>query len=240
MVWLGRGMITALRLPTRLLSVGAATMAASNYGSLTESAAAPAMILPGDLLVREHAVSVPVDHAAGGDGRFGNLSVFVRELVPASKAADDLPVLLYLQGGPGFPAARPTAPPSGWTKAALSKGYRVLLLDQRGTGRSSPVTAQSLATLGSPEAQAGYLAHFRADSIVRDCEAVRHSLCGGKKLTLLGQSFGGFCILSYLSLFPHAIERALFTFGLAPVGRSAAEGYGATYLRMQARVGVKG
>ena len=116
----------------------------------------------------------------------------------------------------------------------------MLLLDQRGTGRSSPVTAQSLATLGSPEAQAEYLAHFRADSIVRDCEAVRHSLCGGKKLTLLGQSFGGFCILTYLSLFPHAIERALFTFGLAPVGRSAAEVYSATYLRMQARVGVKG
>ena len=97
MVWLGRGMITALRLPTRLLSFGAATMAATNYGSITESAAAPAMILPGDLLVREHVVTVPVDHEAGADGRFGSLSVFVRELVPASKAEDDLPVLLYLQ-----------------------------------------------------------------------------------------------------------------------------------------------
>ena len=64
---------------------------------------------------------------------------------------------------------------------------------------------------------------------------VRHGLCGGKKLTLLGQSFGGFCILTYLSLFPAAIERALFTFGLAPVGRSATEVYGATYLRMQER-----
>ena len=97
MVWLGRGMITALRLPTRLLSFGAATMAATNYGSITESAAAPSMILPGDLLVREHVVTVPVDHEAGADGRFGSLSVFVRELVPASKAEDDLPVLLYLQ-----------------------------------------------------------------------------------------------------------------------------------------------
>ena len=33
-------------------------------------------------------------------------------------------------------------------------------------------------------------------------QAVRNLLCGGKKLTLLGQSFGGFCILTYLSLFP--------------------------------------
>ena len=121
MVWLGRGMIAALRMPTRLPSVGAATMAATHCGSQTESARGPAVLLPGDLLVREHVVSVPVDHGDPG-GRFGSVGVFVREIVPASKADDDLPVLLYLQGGPGFPAGRPTAPPSGWTKAALAKG----------------------------------------------------------------------------------------------------------------------
>ena len=173
-MWLPRGMLTALRMPTRLLSFSAATMVATNCSSQTESAGGPAMLLPGDLHVREHVVTVPVDHGAP-DGRFGSLSVFVREIVPASKAEDDLPVLLYLQGGPGFPAGRPTAPPSGWTKAALSKGYRVLLLDQRGTGRSSAVTAQSLGTLASPQEQAEFLTHFRADSIVRDCEAVRHA-----------------------------------------------------------------
>ena len=35
-------------------------------------------------------------------------------------------------------APRPTSPPSGWMKRAL-KDFRVLLLDQRGTGRSTPV-----------------------------------------------------------------------------------------------------
>lgn len=30
-----------------------------------------------------------------------------------------------------------------------------------------------LSQMGSPEAQAGFLANFRADSIVEDCEAVR-------------------------------------------------------------------
>ena len=71
----------------------------------------------------------------------------------ASALADGaLPCLLYLQGGPGFPSARPTLPPGGWTKAALAKGYRVLLLDQRGTGRSTPVTRQSLALRGDAAA----------------------------------------------------------------------------------------
>ncbi len=96
--------------------------------SLSISALAGDTLLPGDLLVKEHVVSVPVDHMAGPGGKFGSLDVFVREIVPASKAADaDMPCLLYLQGGPGFPSGRPTAPPSGWTKAALSKNYRSLL-----------------------------------------------------------------------------------------------------------------
>jgi len=89
--------------------------------------------------------------------------------------------------------------------------------------------------MGSAADQAEYLTHFRADSIVRDCEVVRSKICKAEKLTLLGQSFGGFCILSYLSLFPKSVERALFTFGLAPVGRSADEVYQATFKRMAER-----
>ena len=190
--------------------------------------------LPGDLLVREHTLSVPLDHKSP---RGSQLSLFVRELVPASKASDSsLPCVLYLQGGPGFPSGRPTSPPGGWQKAALDTPFRILLLDQRGTGRSTPVSKQSLSAIeGGPAGQAAYLEHFRADSIVRDCEVVRKSLAGGSKVSLLGQSFGGFCILSYLSLFPESIERALFTFGLAPVGQKAEDVYRATFKRMEER-----
>jgi hypothetical protein len=46
----------------------------------------------------------------------------------------------------------------------------VLLLDQRGTGRSTPVNRQTLWRLGDPRAQAEYLGHHRADAIVRDNE----------------------------------------------------------------------
>ena len=190
--------------------------------------------LPADLTVYEHTLAVPLDHAKP-DGP--TIDLFVRELVPRSKAhkRDDLPVLLFLQGGPGFPSARPSVPPSGWQKAAL-QNYRVLLLDQRGTGRSTPATPQALLGLGSAVAQAEWLSQFRADSIVRDCEMVRSRLLAdGGKLTLLGQSFGGFCILSYLSLFPHAVEHAIFTFGLAPVGVDIDDVYRATYKRMESR-----
>ena len=69
--------------------------------------------LPGDLRVSDHLLSVPLDHAKP-DGP--QLSLFVRELVTASKASEDLPCLLYLQGGPGFPSARPSCPSGSATR----------------------------------------------------------------------------------------------------------------------------
>src|SRR6476646_3616705 len=83
---------------------------------------------------REHLV--PLDHAAP-DGP--KITVFTREVAPADGGGEK-PYLLFLQGGPGMEATRPTSPPSGWMARAL-KDYRVLLLDQRGTGRSTPVGA---------------------------------------------------------------------------------------------------
>jgi pimeloyl-ACP methyl ester carboxylesterase len=123
------------------------------------------------------------------------------------------------------PTRRPTSP--AWLDAAL-RGHRVLMLDQRGTGRSTPV-----GSLGgmSAQQQAAYLRHFRADAIVRDAELVRAEL-GVARWSVLGQSFGGFCTLSYLSLAPEGLSAAYLTGGLPPVGRHPDEVYAATYLRM--------
>ena len=100
----------------------------------------------------------------------------------------DRPLLLYLQGGPGHEAPRPARHPSspGWLDRAL-RDFRVIMLDQRGTGRSTPVGA--LPGL-APVAQAEHLKHLRADSIVRDAECVRRAL-GVERWSVLGQSFGG-------------------------------------------------
>lgn len=181
--------------------------------------------IPGAILTeREHVV--PLDHARP-DGP--TITVFTREV--ADPDGPDKPYLLFLQGGPGFEAMRPTSPPSGWMTRALTD-YRVLLLDQRGTGRSTPVGA--VIPGETAEAQAEYLTHFRADSIVRDAELIRHEL-GVDRWSLLGQSFGGFCSMTYLSIAPDGLREAFITGGLAPIGRPVDDVYGATYQRVVER-----
>jgi pimeloyl-ACP methyl ester carboxylesterase len=172
------------------------------------------------LTERDHIV--PLDHSAP-DGP--TISVFTREV--ADPEGLDKPYLVFLQGGPGGEATRPTAPPDTWMKRAL-KDYRILLLDQRGTGRSTPVGDIPGAT---PEEQAAYLAHFRADSIVRDAELIRREL-GVDRWSVLGQSFGGFCSMTYLSIAPDGLREAYITGGLSPIGRPPDDVYAATYRRL--------
>jgi pimeloyl-ACP methyl ester carboxylesterase len=177
--------------------------------------------VPGATFVeREH--GVPLDHAEPAGP---SISVFTREV--SAPGGEERPYLVFLQGGPGSEAARPTSPPSGWLKRALVD-YRVLLLDQRGTGRSTPVGP--VIPGATPAAQARYLSHFRADSIVRDAEAIRREL-GVERWSVLGQSFGGFTSLTYLSFAPEGLREAFLTGGLSPLGRPVDDIYGATYRR---------
>jgi pimeloyl-ACP methyl ester carboxylesterase len=176
---------------------------------------------PGAITIeREH--RVPLDHSKP---RGDSITVFTREV--ADPEGRDRPYLLFLQGGPGFEATRPTAPPSDWQKRALAD-YRLLLIDQRGTGRSTPVGDIPGST---PQEQATYLTHFRADSIVRDAELIRKEL-GVDRWSILGQSFGGFCSLTYLSFFPDGLREAFITGGLSPIGRPVDDVYAATYQRL--------
>jgi proline iminopeptidase len=108
------------------------------------------------------------------------------------------------------------------------------MLDQRGTGLSTPADALTLAARGGPAEQAEYLTHFRADSIVADAELIRRRLVGAP-WTIFGQSYGGFCALSYLSFAPEGVERALITGGLPPLSGSPDEVYTATYARVEER-----
>jgi pimeloyl-ACP methyl ester carboxylesterase len=175
------------------------------------------------LLLTEHEFSVPLDHARPEGER---LAVFAREV--ADPDGGDRPYLVFLQGGPGFEAARPTRHPSapGWLDRAL-RDYRVLMLDQRGTGRSSPIGA--LPGLTAQE-QAQRLTHFRADAIVRDAEWIRAEL-GVERWSVLGQSFGGLCVIAYLSLAPEGLREALVTGGIPPLGGRIDDVYRATYAR---------
>lgn len=179
------------------------------------------------LVLTDHEIEVPLDHARPGGE---TLTVYAREV--ARPDGRDKPFLVYLQGGPGHEAPRPVGFPSspGWLERAL-QDYRVLMLDQRGTGRSTPFGG---ADTRSPQKQADYLTHFRADAIVADAEALRRHL-GVERWSLLGQSFGGFTTLAYLSSAPGSVAEAFFTGGLPPIGRPVDDIYAATYRAMRAK-----
>jgi pimeloyl-ACP methyl ester carboxylesterase len=178
--------------------------------------------IPG-LVLTEHEFALPLDHARPDGER---ITVFAREV--ADPDGRDRPFLVFLQGGPGNEAPRPTRHPSspGWLDRAL-QDFRVLMLDQRGTGRSSPVTADGGL---SPRELAERLTHFRADAIVRDAEAIRAEL-GVDRWSVLGQSFGGLCTVTYLSLAPEGLREAFITGGLPPLAAGIDEVYRATYAR---------
>ncbi|TDT42521.1 prolyl aminopeptidase 2 [Streptomyces sp. BK208] len=185
---------------------------------------------PGVVLT-DRRFTVPLDHA---DPTGETIELYAREVVASGKAGKDLPWLLYLQGGPGFGANRFVGRPA-WLGRALDE-YRVLLLDQRGTGASTPANRQTLPLRGGPAEQADYLTHFRADAIVRDCEAVRREVTGGAPWTVLGQSFGGFCTVAYLSLAPEGLSAALITGGLPSLDAHADDVYRAAYPRIERKV----
>jgi proline iminopeptidase len=185
----------------------------------------------------EHYFTLPLDHFAGPDGEDGaeTITVFAREYVSAEHSeaeAADLPWLLYLQGGPGGRGNR-FASLGGWSKAA-AKDFRILMLDQRGTGLSSPIDRNTLPLRGDAAAQASYLEHFRADSIVADAELIRQAL-GAEPWTVYGQSYGGFCALTYLSFAPTGLREVLITGGLAPLTGSPERVYRETFKRVAAR-----
>ena len=176
-------------------------------------------------IVADHTFLVPLDHARpDGD----QIEIFARSVTGAQPGGNAKPWLLFLQGGPGVGGPRPVGREM-WLDRAL-RDYRVLLMDQRGTGRSTPATRQTLARLGPAQAQARYLANFRADSIVLDAELIRRSLAGDDEpWSVLGQSFGGFCTVTYLSFAPHGLREAFVTGGLPGLSATADDVYRLTY-----------
>jgi pimeloyl-ACP methyl ester carboxylesterase len=167
------------------------------------------MIAAAGLRLTEHELEVPLH-----PGSEETLTVFAREV--AEPDGLDKPFLVFLQGGPGIESPRPTGPASGWIKRAL-QDFRVLLLDQRGTGRS-----------GIAPTDAERLQHYRADAIVRDCEALREHL-GVERWAVLGQSFGGLCVFAYLSAHPEHLSEAFVTGGVPVLGNRIEDVYRETY-----------
>ena len=192
------------------------------------------------MLITEYELEVPLDWRPFNNSPNKSLNntpdnspmitLFAREVVDVNRADDELPLLLFLQGGPGGKSPRPMPGSPSWMAEAL-KTHRVILIDQRGTGRSSRIDTKLISQLSAEEGR-DYLLKFRADSIVADCEHLRKTVYGGRLFETLGQSYGGFITLTYLSQAPEGLAACYVTGGLAGLEESAQEVYQLTYQRV--------
>ena len=92
------------------------------------------------LLTRDHHLSVPLDRSGQADPApdgTSSITVYAREISVAGIDPLSRPPLVFLQGGPGCEAPRPSADAGlGWIGAILEH-HRLILIDQRGTGASN-------------------------------------------------------------------------------------------------------
>ncbi|KAH6910279.1 alpha/beta-hydrolase [Coprinopsis sp. MPI-PUGE-AT-0042] len=193
--------------------------------------------IKGGLKIVEHFFDLPLDYA-DPDGQ--KIRVFARQSIPTEKAETPEEEAKLPFCGPGFECSLNGN--SGFSAEIYNKGYQILWVDQRGTGLSTPLTSDTLPeTVKNDEQIAKYLKHFRADSIVKDCESIRKILLGNKpnpedqKWSLIGQSFGGFCCLTYLSFHPESLKQVFLTGGLAPLVDGPDKVYEALAVRVAKR-----
>lgn len=172
----------------------------------------------------------PLDPQAP-DGTQIDLHVTVLPAVARNKKPD---AVMFFAGGPGQ-AASELAPQIGRMLSRLSNRRDIVLIDQRGTGRSAPlvcedppptaplmdaVDQQRLLSQLQACRQAlqqlphGDLRHFTTVHAVQDAEAVRQAL-GLRQVNLVGGSYGTRVALEYLRQAPQAVRRVVID-GVAP------------------------
>ena len=161
------------------------------------------------------------------DGRKISLHIVV---VPALTTGVKAPPLFDLAGGPGLAATGSAA----WY-AADSTGYRatrdIVLVDQRGTGRSNPLRCpelesrarfQAMYSRGAVErcrdelAKTADLTQYTTLAAARDMEAVRVALAY-EKIDLIALSYGTMLAQTYMREYPQNVRCAVLM-GTVPVG----------------------
>ncbi len=158
-------------------------------------------------------------------------------VVPATARRKLPDAVVLLAGGPGQSAIA-LAPGVLPLLARLNNRRDIVFVDQRGTGRSAPLTCEDprslpLAEQADPRAQermllqcrdrlarlpwlggAEGLRHFTTWVATQDLEAVRQQL-GGAPFNLVGGSYGTRAALDYMRQFPQGVRRAVLD-GVAP------------------------
>jgi pimeloyl-ACP methyl ester carboxylesterase len=143
------------------------------------------------------------------------------------------PVFMFA-GGPGQ-SAMDMAGSVARMLSRVSNRRDVVLVDQRGTGRSAPLKCPEMAAtlplaevvgsdamtgrLHACRAQLqkqphGDLRHYTTWVAMQDAEAVRVAL-GAEQINIIGASYGTRAVLDYMRQFPKAVRRAVID-GVAP------------------------
>ena len=135
-------------------------------------------------------------------------------------------ILIALTGGPGQRGIDFATPSSVSLQSALSQ-YRLVVLDQRGTGSSGALRCPQLQALRSLDptlpgavakcaAQIGpRRAFYSTSDTVLDLESLRKAL-GASKVALMGISYGTHVALEYARAFPQNVDRLLLDSVVGP------------------------
>lgn len=158
-------------------------------------------------------LTVPLDHSGRTPGRLG-LKVAMADNAEAPKG-----VLLFLTGGPGQPGV-PFVKRLSEKLAPVLKHYRLVMIDQRGTGGSALRCPQLQQEMGSsdltpPTARAVTdcaaaigpdRRFYGTGDTVADLELLRRAL-GVRKMTLDGVSYGTYTAERYALAHPRHVSR---------------------------------
>ena len=172
------------------------------------------------------AVKVPLDRAGAVAGE---VALHVRRLRAQGFASK--PPLLALAGGPGQGASNFATMFAAVFEEALSD-RDLVVVDQRGTGRSGALRCASFETvIADEEALADAMrtcvgslstgvGHYRTLDSVEDLDAVRAAL-GAERIALFGVSYGTKVALGYASRHPTRVERLVLDSVVEPDGPDA-------------------
>ena len=137
-------------------------------------------------------------------------------VVPAIKRVPEPDPLVVLVGGPGQ-AAVEIFPIMYSTLFSVHQKRDIVLVDQRGTGKSNPLRCldpeeeilddeQVIALLKAcPDTLNADLGYYTTDIAMQDLDAVREAL-GYEHLNLYGVSYGTRAALVYLKMFPQHVR----------------------------------
>jgi pimeloyl-ACP methyl ester carboxylesterase len=167
-------------------------------------------------------LTVPLDRSGVVPGTVG-VKFAAARVVPRGGR-----VMIALSGGPGQPTVDAASSFAVSLDPAVSR-YRLVVLDQRGTGGSGVLRCPEVQRLGAldpflPGAAAACAARLgprrafytTADTVL-DLEALRQAL-GAQKVALMGISYGTHVALQYARAFPQNVDRLILDSIVGPGG----------------------